>query len=147
MAQDEMFTPKWIFDALDTTFDLDVASSDNPYVVVPTKAKYTKEDDALVQPWYGRVWLNPPFSGVTPWVDKWIAHNNGFMLVPLSSNGKWINKLWESNAACVFLPPNMGFIGGFDGVEAKHRWRCAIWALGADNVEILIESKIGRVKL
>jgi hypothetical protein len=29
---DEIFTPKWIFDALGVTFDLDVASSDNPYV-------------------------------------------------------------------------------------------------------------------
>ena len=43
---DEMFTPKWIFDALNCTFDLDVASSHNKYVQVPTKAKYTIIDDA-----------------------------------------------------------------------------------------------------
>ncbi len=146
MANDEMFTPKWVFDALNTTFDLDAASTDNPFVVVPALKKYTIQDDSLTQPWSGRVWLNPPFSGVTPWVEKWLNHNNGFLLVPLSSNGKWINRLWESEAAVVFLPPNMGFIGGGDGIEAKHRWRCAIWALGDDNIKILINSKIGRVK-
>lgn len=143
---DELFTPKWIFDKLNVTFDLDAASTENPYVVVPTLKKYTLADDSLSQDWHGRVWLNPPFSKVTPWINKWLEHNNGFLLTPLSSNGRWINKLWESDTACVFLPPNLAFIGGRDGIEVKHRWRCAIWALGEDNIKILENSGIGKVK-
>lgn len=141
-----MYTPKWIFDALNITFDLDVASSDSPYVVVPALNKYTIEDDALIQPWYGRIWMNPPFSGVTPWVNKWLDHSNGMLLVPLSSNGKWVNRLWESEAAVMFLPPNLAFVGGLDGKESKHRWRCSIMAIGEENIQTLIDSKIGRVK-
>ena len=146
MANDEMFTPKWIFDALDIEFDLDVASSYNQFVQVPTKSRFTIDDDALQQDWVGLIWMNPPFSGVTPWVDKWLDHANGFCLVPLSSNGKWVNKLWESDAMVTYLPPNMAFIGGQDGIEVKHRWRCALWAIGDQAIEILKQSHIGKVR-
>jgi phage N-6-adenine-methyltransferase len=80
---DEIFTPKWIFDAIGVQFDLDVASSDNPLVQVPTNKFYTINDDSLNQEWIGKVWMNPPFSKVTPWIEKWIDHDNGFCLVPL----------------------------------------------------------------
>ena len=143
---DEIFTPKWIFDALGVEFDLDVASSDNPLVQVPTKKFYTVNDDSLNQVWVGNVWMNPPFSKVTPWIDKWIDHNNGFCLVPLSSNGKWVNSLWESNAYLTYLPPNLAFIGGLDGLMIKHRWRCALWAIGDNNVQALKNSGIGKVR-
>ena len=143
---DEVFTPPWIFEALKLRFDLDVASSDNPLVVVPTAAYFTKDDDSLNRDWTGRVWMNPPFSKVTPWIEKWIKHANGFCLVPLSSNGKWVNSLWESDAYITYLPPNMAFIGGQDGKLIKHRWRCALWALGDENVAALQASGIGKVR-
>jgi hypothetical protein len=143
---DEMFTPPWIFEELNVEFDLDVASSHNPYVKVTAKKIYTIDDDSLNQNWAGRVWMNPPYSKVTPWINKWIEHQNGFCLVPLSSNGKWVNVLWESNASLTYLPPNMAFIGGIDGKLVKHRWRCALWALGNDNIESLRSSGIGKVR-
>lgn len=146
MAKDEQYTPQWVFDALGVEFDLDVASSHNPYVVVPTKRRYTIEEDALTQPWEGLVWMNPPYSGVTPWVDKWIEHGNGFCLVPLASQGRWVNKLWESEAKLTYMPPNMKFIGGEDGVMISHRWRIALWAIGYQAINLLESSGIGKVR-
>jgi hypothetical protein len=143
---DELFTPKWIFDALGVQFDLDVASSASPFVEVPTKRFLTIADDSLKQDWIGKVWMNPPFSKVTPWIEKWLDHANGFCLVPLSSNGRWITTLWESDAALTYLPTNMAFIGGQDGVMVKHRWRCSLWAIGEDNVKALENSGIGRIR-
>ena len=146
MAKDEQYTPKWVFDALNVTFDMDVATSHSPYVVVPTKQKFTIEDNSLDKQWQGLVWMNPPYSGVTPWVDKWLQHNNGFCLVPLASQGKWVNKLWDSKAQLVYMPPNMKFIGGEDGVMITHRWRTALWAIGDQAIEILNNAGLGKVR-
>lgn len=145
MANDEIFTPSWIFDALNVQFDLDPASSNHPLVTVPAEKRYTKEDDGLAREWFGRVWMNPPFSKLTPWVDKWMAHNNGICLVPLSSNGKWVNRLWDSEAACCYLPPGMSFQGS-DGNIVKIRWRTSMWAIGETNITALKMSGLGRIR-
>lgn len=146
MANDEMFTPYWVFEALDLKFDIDVASSHNPHVVECAWKKYTIDEDGLAQDWNGLVWMNPPFSKVTPWIEKWLDHANGLCLVPLSSNGRWVNTLWESDAKLVYLPPNMKFIGGEDGKMISHRWRCALWAIGEQAIQALDESKIGKMR-
>src|SRR5690606_4173877 len=48
-------------------FDLDAAANDDNAVA---PRWYTREDDGLLQPWFGRVWCNPPYSDIRPWVDK-----------------------------------------------------------------------------
>lgn len=54
-------------------FTLDVAASD-----ANTKCEdyYTLADDGLLQPWNGRVWCNPPYSNIEPWLikawDEWL---------------------------------------------------------------------------
>ena len=143
IKNDECYTPKWVFDAMGVRFDLDVASSHSPMIVVPADRKYTIDDDGLSMPWEGRVWMNPPFSKITPWINKFLQHGNGICLVPLSSNGRWVNQLWESKASAAYLPANMAFMTR-SGDLIKHRWRCSMWAIGDDNVEAL--KGIGRVR-
>lgn len=48
-------------------FDLDVAAHDRYH---RAKAWYTKREDGLRQPWHGRVWANPPWSDIGPWVAR-----------------------------------------------------------------------------
>lgn len=141
--KDECYTPQWVFDALQIDFDLDVASSDHPNIVVPARNRFTKDDDALSQDWYGRVWMNPPFSKITPWIDKFLNHGNGICLVPLSSNGRWVNRMWESDLAVTYLPANMAFMTR-SGELIKHRWRCSMWAMGDESIEAL--KGIGKVR-
>lgn len=142
-GKDECYTPKWIFDALGVEFDLDVASAHHPLITVPAKHRYTIEDNALEKKWFGNVWMNPPFSKVTPWIDKFLDHGYGIGLVPLSSNGKWVNKLWDSQVAFCYLPANLEFVGA-SGHIVKQRWRTTLFALGADNIEKL--ENIGTVR-
>lgn len=48
-------------------FDLDVAACEESHHA-PTW--YSKEDNGLIQPWFGRVWNNPPYSNIAPWVTR-----------------------------------------------------------------------------
>ena len=62
-------TPKWFFAAVERLFvdryggpfDLDAAASANNHLC---PAYYTEEQDALRQPWAGRVWVNPPYGAM-----------------------------------------------------------------------------------
>ena len=49
-------------------FDLDPAAGCEPTPIAAQR--YTKEDDGLAQPWYGNVWLNPPFSEKEAWFKR-----------------------------------------------------------------------------
>jgi hypothetical protein len=141
--KDECYTPKWIFDKLRLIYDLDVASANHELITCPAKKRYTIEDNALEQPWHGRIWMNPPFSKVTPWIERFIEHDNGVGLVPLSSNGRWVNRLWDSQVAFCYLPSNLAFVGA-SGHEVKMRWRVTLIAAGADNIKAM--SNLGRVR-
>lgn len=69
-AVDDRETPSELFDELSAKygpFDLDVAAA-------PHNAKcerfYTLQDNALVLPWDGKVWCNPPYSNLMAWMEK-----------------------------------------------------------------------------
>jgi hypothetical protein len=49
-------------------FDLDPAAGCEPSAIADER--YTPADDGLAQPWFGNVWLNPPFSEKTPWYKR-----------------------------------------------------------------------------
>ena len=136
MANDDLYTPKWIFDSLGLTFDLDVCASNNPNIVVPCYRRYTIEDDGLVSPWKGRVWMNPPFSQPRPWAEKFLQHGNGVALLPLSGNSRWWRELWASEASVTMVKPNTGFINT-EGEEKKIMYGISLWALGEENIKAI----------
>jgi hypothetical protein len=91
---DDWYTPKYIFDALGVTFDLDAASPFSQ-THVPCRGKLTS--NALDLDWPGFVWLNPPFggrNGVVPWLDKFFAHEDGIALTPDRTSAPW----WQAAA-------------------------------------------------
>jgi hypothetical protein len=145
MANDEMYTPSWIFQALNTEFDLDVASPENGTGIVPAKQFYSIKDNGLVQAWNGLVWMNPPYSKPAPWIDKWLEHNNGLALLPLSGNSKWFRKLWLSECPVVLITPNTSF---FDPSGLlKTIWvGLTLWAVGPQATQILQRSNLGKIR-
>ena len=70
----EHYTPQYILDAVIAcmgAIDLDPASNSREIPNVPAARHYTAQDNGLVQPWVGRVFLNPPFGpGVEQWFSK-----------------------------------------------------------------------------
>lgn len=62
---DEWYTPRHVIEAARLVLggiDLDPASCVTAQQVVQADTYYTKEQDGLSLPWFGRVWLNPPYS-------------------------------------------------------------------------------------
>jgi len=132
---DEQYTPKSLFDQLGLTFDLDVAAPINNKTHVPALRKYTQLDNGLVQPWEGRVWMNPPFSKVTPWVDRFIEHGNGVALLVVSRS-YWFARLWELADGIVSTDNNLRFDRP-DGTKNQISFQTFLFALGKENAKAL----------
>lgn len=110
MTKDDRYTPSHIFDALRLRFDLDVCAPPGGVPYIPADRYFTRADDGLSQPWHGRVWMNPPYSNTTPWVDRFIAHGHGIALVQ-HAKARWHVRLWGAADAVTF-PARFDFMGG-----------------------------------
>jgi hypothetical protein len=143
-AGDEHFTPKWLFDALGVLFDLDVSAPIDLQTNVPAQNKYTSLDDGLVQPWFGNVWCNPPYSKPTPWVEKFIYHRRGIALLPMT-RGKWWFNLWNEADAIMPVAHNLQFDLP-NGKTKPITFNPVLFAFGAPNVSALRQSNLHKVR-
>lgn len=50
-----------------TGYDLDAAASRDNRLAPDW---WAIKDDGLSRPWWGRVWCNPPYSDIRPWIEK-----------------------------------------------------------------------------
>jgi len=144
---DEWLTPRWILDPLGA-FDLDPCAS----IVRPwaTAARhFTVEDDGLRQPWYGRVWCNPPFNRHQrpEWMRRMAEHGNGIMLIPAACETVAFSAhVWGKASALLMLNRRPHFCDT-DGSEAPGNSGCTIClvAYGRENALALLNSGLGVV--
>lgn len=141
--RDEQYTPSWLFDAMGLYFDLDVCAPKGGIPWVPAQESYSIEDDALIQPWYGMVWMNPPYSKPSPWVDKFIAHGNGVALMPMSKSG-WAMKMWNASDAISYIG-FMKFVQP-DGKVSQIYMPVLLYAIGEDAINGLNKLNYSRVR-
>ena len=116
---DEWYTPKYIFDALACTFDLDPANAAPGGGFVPCRERYASE--GLEKPWRGFVWMNPPFggrNGIVPWLEKFVRHDDGIALTPDRTSAPWFQTYAMRVDAIVFVSPKIKFIRP-DGTEGR----------------------------
>lgn len=116
-SSDHWSTPQSIVDLLAADygpFDLDPCCR-----VETAKAPkfYTPSDNGLVQPWTGRVWLNPPYSKPAPWLEK-ARHETRkghcsvvVALLPVRTDTRWFHNLVNGVAEIRFLPGRIKWIG------------------------------------
>ena len=99
-SSDEWYTPPEFIAALGE-FDLDPACG--PLCTNHTAVRrYGPQEDGLAQVWAGRVWLNPPFSNASPFIDRLAEHGDGIALVFTRSDAVWYQRAVE-RAGGVFL--------------------------------------------
>jgi hypothetical protein len=142
--KDEQYTPRWMFDHMGIEFDLDVAAPTGGAPHVPARRYYTEAEDGLVQPWSGLVFMNPPYSSAKPWVEKFMAHGNGIALLPFSKS-QWFRDLWEQSSAISAVLKDVEFETPTDK-KNKIFMQVALFAMGEQAKEVLINAKISRVR-
>jgi phage N-6-adenine-methyltransferase len=125
-------------------FTIDVAAShDNAKL----DRHYTIAEDGLAQPWIGeRVWCNPPYSNIAPWVIKAWAEPAELVVMLLPANRteqrwwqEWVEKDRDAGGLLrvEFLPGRPRFVApGKPGIGPNERppFGCClvIWDGGHD---------------
>lgn len=135
--KDEWLTPPDLIRSLGP-FDLDpCAPVRRPWDTA--RHHYTVLDDGLKRPWFGRVWLNPPYGRETPrWLKKLSDHRNGVALVFARTETRmFFDWVWGDADAVLFLRRRIAFFH-VDGEVAGHAGApsCLI-AYGQNNVSAL----------
>lgn len=98
--------------------DLDPASSDVAQERVNAGAYYTIDDDGLSKPWFGNVWLNPPYSKdlIGRFADKLVGHveagevSQAVVLINNATETLWFQKLAKLASAACFPSGRIQFI-------------------------------------
>jgi len=109
-GKEDWLTPPAILKHLGK-FDLDPCSPTNrPWDTA--KHHFTIEDNGLIKPWGGRVWLNPPYGAQTPkWMQKMATHNGGgialiFVRTETKTFFPWI---WDYAHSFLFIKGRLSF--------------------------------------
>jgi|LakMenE01Jun11ns_1017448.scaffolds.fasta_scaffold9474281_2 hypothetical protein len=143
VPNDVIFTDPFLFEQLGVVFDVDVCSPKIKPDWIPAKKHYWLELNGLEQHWVGNVWCNPPYSEPKPWVDKFIAHKFGIMLVPFSKSN-WFIKLWNT-AEGIALVDHTKYKFIDTTMKTKNIFSpVALFAFGQTNINAI--QKIGKVR-
>jgi len=136
-------TPKWIIDWLGP-FDLDPCAAD-PRPWDCARVNITEAQDGLSRPWFGRVWLNPPFHRykVAQWIERLALHNRGIALIHARTETEWFEPCWARASAMLFMADRLKFFRP-DGSEqpANSGAPVVLVAFGEDEAQRLLNSGI-----
>lgn len=114
--KDDWETPKYLYNKLNEEFNFTL----DPCCTIHTKKceKYfTIEDDGLIQPWFGTVFMNPPYGrGISKWMEKakYECDNNNVTivcLVPARTDTKWWHNYSMKSSEIRFLSKRLTFEG------------------------------------
>jgi len=133
-----------VFNKLNTTFDIDVAAPTGGVSWIPATKWFDLQINSLEQQWTGFVWCNPPYSNPTPFIDKFMKHANGIMLVQVSKSNAFI-RLWNEAGAIMMLPRNIMFEHKDHGLKGIFM-PVALFAMGDRAISCLHASGINKVR-
>jgi len=119
-GKEEWLTDPAIIKALEV-FDLDpCAPVSRPWDMA--NRHYTIADDGLIQPWEGRVWLNPPYGLKTrTWIKLLSEHGNGIALIYARTETKiFFPYVWDCADSIFFFKGRLLFYNS-DGTPCTNK--------------------------
>ena len=118
IAHPEYWTPPKFIEMARKTMggiDLDPASNKKANKVVKAKRYFTKEDNGLKQKWFGRIWLNPPYSHkiINEFIHKLATerYEQAIVLVNNNTETLWGQELLDFGNAICFPKSRIKFWG------------------------------------
>lgn len=140
---DRWLTPREVVDALGV-FDLDPCGAPRHNLA---KTTYLLEngDDGLTDPWFGRVWLNPPYGRtMRQWVERLVEHRIGTALIPVATGTKlWQEVIFPEASAIHFYRHRIKFLrrdGKDDNMVSPQA--SGIIAFGSEDADRLLTSDL-----
>ena len=120
-GENEWYTPPEYIEAVKAvmgTIDLDPASSDKANCIVEASTYFTKEEDALKKMWFGRIFLNPPYSQplIKQFSDKLCSSINNseikeaIVLVNNATDTTWFQNMAQRASAICFTNKRIRFL-------------------------------------
>ena len=106
-SSDRWYTPPYIVELVVQVLgeiDLDPCADDGKHI--SCKRHYTACDDGLIREWEGRVFMNPPYSQPSVWMEKLQAEikskrvTEAIALVPAATDTKWLSPVLKSQPVC-----------------------------------------------
>lgn len=111
----DWYTPPWIFEALEMKFDLDPCAPPGGVPWVPAAAHYSLEHDGLSLPWFGNVWLNPPYGKQTgQFLQRMREHAQGVALVFSRTDTTWFHESAIFADRLLFISKRVAFVDGLN---------------------------------
>jgi len=110
-SENTWFTPKYFIDCLGP-FDLDPCTvSFRPFNTAKKHIEHDLGNCGLKTQWIGNVWLNPPYGKeISPFIDKFIEHKKGIMLIFARMDNVNVQKLIKSGSTLFLLRKRILFI-------------------------------------
>lgn len=142
-STDEWYTPRYITDALGE-FDLDPCAARDIHQWIANKNwQLSMGMDGTQRDWseHGRVWLNPPYSNVNPFIEKMCEHNNGIALLFNRQDTKiWQQRIAKTATAMLFLSGRVKFVQPDGTLKAGATCGSVLIAWGRENADTLRNS-------
>jgi len=150
----EWYTPRYIFEAIGITFDLDPCSPGKDVVPwIPAIKHLTVEDNGLMAEWNGNVWLNPPYgTNTSAWLSRLAMHKKGIALLFCRPDTNWFHKYVKSADLICLVKGRIQFVNeDFAEEYAKRKYKpkksCGaasmLIAYGKENAKALKNSGLG----
>lgn len=136
MKNDEWLTPPEILSELGE-FDLDPCA---PRVRPWDTAKEHYYELGEMKPWFGRVWLNPPYGKETKmWLGMLAGHGNGIALIfARTETQTFFSEVWEKADGLLFIRGRLTFYNVDGSIAGNNSGAPSVLvAYGSKNAEIL----------
>ena len=104
----------WDLEARFGRFDLDPCAEEH---TAKARSFYTADEDGLSKPWFGNVFVNPPYSDPRPWCERALRATSTsearqvVMLLPAATDTAWFHEVVLPTAELHFLRRRVKFIG------------------------------------